>query len=147
MKSIFLATLAVATPLLVANAREAANRDDIAAWQGTWLVVSMETDGDLAPPEKLAKIKLTVDGTDYHFQNGSFHEHGSYKFDAAARPKALDIVVGDGPDKGKVHLAIYKIEGDRLTLGLDAANKKRPDSFDAAKGTGRIVEVWKRAKP
>ncbi len=144
---LFLAMLVAVLALGAEGSREAANREDIARWQGTWLVASMESDGQLASADKLAKIKLTVQGTDYHFENGSFHEHGSYKFDAAAKPKALDIIVGDGPDKGKEHLVIYKFDDDRLTLCLEAANKKRPDRFDASTGSGRIVEVWKRVEP
>ena len=88
---------------------EEANKPDIEKWQGTWRAVSFISNGKSTDPAKLLAIKLTVTGTDYHFQNGDYSEHGTYRFDAAKNPKQLDIVVGDGPDKGKVHVIIYQV--------------------------------------
>jgi uncharacterized protein (TIGR03067 family) len=131
----------------LADAKEEANRADIAKWQGEWRAVSMETDGKQSSDEQLKKIKLTVNGTNYHFQNGSFSEHGAYRFNAAIEPKQLDIVVGDGKDKGKVYQTIYRISGDELTICLEVANDKRPTDFSGRAGSGCVLEVWKRVKP
>jgi uncharacterized protein (TIGR03067 family) len=140
-----LAILALASCAL-ADAKEDANREDIAKWQGEWRAVSMETDGKQSSEEQLKKLKLTVNGTAYHFQNGSFSEHGAYRFNAATIPKQLDIVVGDGKDKGKVYQTIYKISGDELTICLEAANQKRPTEFTGRAGSGCVLEIWKRVK-
>jgi uncharacterized protein (TIGR03067 family) len=120
---------------------------EIQKWQGTWTALSFEHDGRQTPPEKLKPIKLTVAGDKYHFQNGDFSEHGSYKFNPGVDPKALDIVVGEGPDKGKVYLVIYKVEGDTLTICLESDNKRRPQEFTGKAGTGCVLETWQRAKP
>jgi uncharacterized protein (TIGR03067 family) len=141
------AVFLLAVLLLAADSPEVANRKDIDRWQGTWRAISMTTDGKPADAAKLAPIKLTVRGTDYHFQNGDFSEHGTYRFDAAKDPKQLDIIVGDGKDKGKVHVTIYRFDGERITLALDGANKTRPGSFESKAGSGQIVEVWERVKP
>ena len=119
---------------------------EIAKWQGTWKAVSIEHDGKLTPPEKIQPIKLTVKGANYHFQNGEFSERGTYRFDPKHEPKALDIVVGEGPDKGKVYLVIYKVEGDRLTICLEGANKSRPEQFTGKADTGCVLEEWQRLK-
>jgi uncharacterized protein (TIGR03067 family) len=132
--------------LVVADAKEEANRADIAKWQGEWRAVAMENDGKPSTGEQLAKIKLTVNGTNYYFQNGSFSEHGTYRFNAAVEPKQLDIVVGDGKDKGKVYQTIYKIAGDELTICLESANEKRPTEFIGRAGSGCVLEVWRRVK-
>src|SRR3954470_24106307 len=129
---------------VLADVKEDANRADIAKWQGEWRAVSMLKDGKPATDEELKKIKLTVDGTNYHFQNGAFSEHGAYRFNAAVGPKQLDIVVGDGKDKGKVYQTIYKISGDKLTLCLEAANEKRPTEFTGRAGSGCVLEIWRR---
>jgi uncharacterized protein (TIGR03067 family) len=132
---------------LAADAADEAAQAEIAKWQGAWQAVSMETDGKMATPEQLEKIKLMVTGADYHFRNGAFSEHGTYRFHPNARPKQLDIVVGDGADKGKVYLVIYKIEPDELTICLEKNNKNRPSEFTGKAGSGCVLEVWKRVKP
>jgi uncharacterized protein (TIGR03067 family) len=137
--------VAMVTALTVsASAADKAVDEEIAKWQGTWKAVSMEHDGKLTPPEKLKPIKLTVDGAEYHFQNGDINERGSYNFDPARNPKALDIVVGEGPDKGKVYRVIYKVADDRLTICLESANKNRPTRFTGKAGTGCVLEEWQR---
>jgi uncharacterized protein (TIGR03067 family) len=137
---------------LVAAWAASATADDPAEaearkWQGTWKAVSFEHDGKQTPPEKLKPIQLTVKGHEYHFQNGDFSERGTYQFDPAANPKALDIVVGEGSDKGKVYLVIYKVEGDRLTICLQADNKHRPKEFTGKAGSGCVLEEWQRVEP
>jgi uncharacterized protein (TIGR03067 family) len=127
-----------------ALAADKAVDDEIAKWQGTWKAVAFEHDGKQTPPEKLQPIKLTVTGANYHFQNGDFSERGTYKFQPDKDPKALDIVVGEGPDKGKVYLVIYKVEGDRLTICLESENNARPRQFTGKAGTGCVLEQWQR---
>ncbi len=123
------------------------NERDIEKWQGAWTAVSFETDGKPTPADDLQKIKLTVNGTDYHFQNGAFSEHGNYRFAAGKNPKELDIVVGDGADKGKIYRVIYQIEGDRLTICLEKDNQHRPLEFTGKAGSGCVLETWQRARP
>jgi uncharacterized protein (TIGR03067 family) len=127
-----------------------ADKAEIAKWQGVWRPVLMEHDGERTAEEKLKAIKLTVEDANYHFQNGDFSERGSYRFDPSQEPKALDIVVGDGVvgegEKGKVYLVIYKVEGDQLTICLEADNKHRPTEFSGKKGSGCVLEVWQREK-
>ena len=132
--------------LLGADATDDASQRDIEKWQGDWQAVSMETDGKPTPADELNKIELTVTGTEYHFRSGAFSEHGKYVFRATKNPKELDIVVGDGADKGKVYLVIYKIDADRLTLCLEKDNKRRPEKFTGEAGSGCVLEVWQRAK-
>jgi uncharacterized protein (TIGR03067 family) len=144
----FILAAAVVTAFAVsAAADDKAIEQEVAKWQGTWKAVSMEHDGKLSPPEELKPIKLTVEGARYHFQNGDFSERGSYRFDPDQSPKALDIVVGEGPDKGKVYLVIYTVEGDRLTICLESAGKNRPKQFTGKAGTGCVLEKWQRVKP
>lgn len=133
--------------LLAADAPDEVTRQDIEKWQGTWHAVSMETNGKASTDEQLKNIKLTVKGTNYHFQNGAFSEHGSYQFHATKSPKEIDIVAGEGQDKGKVYLVIYQVDGDRLTLCLESANSKRPTEFTGKAGSGCVLEVWQRDKP
>jgi len=127
-----------------ANAEDT-TKTDVAAWQGKWQAISMETDGKQSPADDLKKISLSVQGTDYTFRNGDFQEHGTYRFLPNTDPRQLDIVVGDGADKGKVYLVIYRVEGDRLTICLRSDNKQRPTQFTGKAGSGQVLEVWQRS--
>lgn len=138
--------LLVVGSLAVLAAETDAEKREIEQWQGTWHATSMLHEGQQTPAEKLKPIKLTVEGDAYHFENGEFHERGTYRFDPSQEPKALDIVVGEGPDKDKVYLVIYKIEGDELTICLQSDNERRPTEFTGAEGSGCVLEVWKRVK-
>jgi uncharacterized protein (TIGR03067 family) len=133
--------------LLAADSPEVAAKKDLEKWQGTWQPVSMETNGKPIGPEGLKKIKLTVSGAEYHFQNDTFSEHGLYKFHATKDPKELDIVVGEGANKGKVYLAIYKVEPDELTICLTTKNQSRPTEFIGTAASGCTLENWHRVKP
>jgi hypothetical protein len=55
----------------------------------------------------------------------------------------VDVLITDGPLKGKTRLGIYKIEGDRETVCLAQPSRPRPNRFDSKQGA---IHVWKRVK-
>jgi uncharacterized protein (TIGR03067 family) len=126
--------------------QERAEKRNLERWQGTFKLVAAFDDGEPMSPEEMAKRKLTVKGNEYHFQNGSFSEHGKYKFDVSTRPKQVDIIVSDGKDKGKVYQAVFDANDQGVMICFEKANKKRPSAFVALKGTGCISETWARVK-
>ena len=63
------------------------------------------------------------------------------------RPKAIDLTLAAGPDKGKTFLGIYKLEGDTYTICRPVApGKERPTAFATRPGSGLMLVVWKRQK-
>ena len=123
-----------------------AEKRNLDRWQGTFKLVAAYDEGEPMSAEEMAKRKLTVKGNEYHFQNGSFSEHGKYKFDVSVRPKQVDIIVGDGKDKGKVYKAIFDATDQGVMICFEKANTKRPTALVAIKGTGCISETWARVK-
>ncbi|MEX2111789.1 MAG: TIGR03067 domain-containing protein [Pirellulales bacterium] len=119
-------------------------KDILAHWQGTFELISIEDDGKSTTGDALKSRKLTVEGANYHFQNGAFNEHGSYRFDLTKLPKHLDIIVGDGADKGKVYLAAFDANEKQITICFQKKNEKRPDKLTGAAGSGMILEVWQK---
>jgi uncharacterized protein (TIGR03067 family) len=129
------------------QSKEDAVKADLARFQGTWTVASMEMNGKSMPPEARQKIKLTLNGENFVFKNGDHSEPGLYKLDPAKKPKELNIVITEGEDKGKIYLVIYKIEGDTMTQCMELENKNRPREFTGKAGSGCALEVWQRQKP
>ncbi len=128
-------------------ANEKAVKEDLENFQGTWTVVSMEMDGKVLSEEKRQKIKLTIKGEDFTFDNGDGPEPGLYKIDPRKDPKELNIVITQGQDKGKVYLAIYKFEDSKMIQCMELSNKNRPRTFAGKAGSGCALEVWQRQKP
>jgi uncharacterized protein (TIGR03067 family) len=63
------------------------------------------------------------------------------------RPKAIDLTLAAGPDKGKTFLGIYKLEGDTYTICRPVdPGKERPTAFATRPGSGLMLVVWKRPK-
>lgn len=98
--------------------------DDAAkALEGTWA-----TDGgDGISAEwtfKGDKLEANVNGNTYKAE---------FKADAKAQPHAtLDVTITDSPDdngKGRVGKAIYKLEGDKLTICVSMPGNDRPGAF------------------
>ncbi len=142
--------LAIASLALMMGADEAppqeAVKRDLELFQGTWTVNSMEMDGKFVPEEKRKKVKLTLKGEHFTFDNGEGPEPGLYKIDPTKTPKQLNIVITEGQDKGKVYLVIYKFEDGKMIQCMELSNKNRPDKFTGNAGTGCALEVWQREK-
>jgi uncharacterized protein (TIGR03067 family) len=103
--------------------------------------------------------KMVRDGQDLTGQMGevevvfevdSFRSPGieaTFKLDPSKTPKAIDITYKEGPAAGQTVKGIYKLEGDTLAVCRALAEKDdRPNEFDAPKGSGRFLFVFKRAK-
>jgi uncharacterized protein (TIGR03067 family) len=66
--------------------------------------------------------------------------------DPSTDPKCLDLKVDSGPAKGRTVEAIYKIDGDTLTLCVGIMEKMRPSGFDKPKDAGFVLVTLKRIK-
>ena len=147
MKCRALAVLLLVLFLGADGSKEAAIQKDLENFQGTWTVESMELDGKPLPETDRKKIRLTIQGEDFVFDNGSGGEPGLYKIDPTRDPKTLDIVITKGNDKGKIYLVIYKFEGGKMIQCMELSNKSRPKEFTGKAGSGCALEVWQREKP
>lgn len=114
--------------------------------QGTWVLDSLVVEGKEIPQVNLKNTKLTIKGDKYTFVNGDVTNKGVYKVDATKKPMTLDIVVDEGPDKGKTLPAIYEADGDSLKICLSIKGKLRPEAFGSKADSGVVLESWKKAK-
>ncbi len=117
---------------------------DLATLQGTWRPVSMEMDGKLLPDERIKKIRLTIKGEKFTFDNGEDSHEGLYKIDPSHDPAQLNIEITRGDEKGKVYLVIYKFEKRQMIQCMEVSNEKRPRDFTGRAGSGNLLEVWEK---
>src|SRR5216683_1613913 len=140
------AILIFAASLLIAadDPKDAAPKKELDLLKGTWAATSYVKDNKPAPEPDLKMMKLTIAGDQVTFTKGKDARKSTYKLDPAQKPKTVDIVMVDGPDKGKTLQAIYEINGDELKICLAILDKPRPKEFAAKPET--ILETWKREK-
>jgi uncharacterized protein (TIGR03067 family) len=74
---------------------------------------------------------------------------GTFKLDAAKKPKSIDMTVKEGKNyEGKTSLGIYKIEGNRFTwCANEPGRKERPGDFVDSEGDQKfLLVVFERKK-
>jgi uncharacterized protein (TIGR03067 family) len=114
--------------------------------QGTWVMDSLVVEGKDIPQANLKKTKLTIKGDKYTFVNVDVTNKGVYKVDPTKKPMTLDIVVAEGPDKGKTLSGIYEVDGDSLKICLSIKGNLRPEAFASKADSGIVLESWKKTK-
>jgi len=120
---------------------------DLAAIQGTWEVVAVTEAGKDAPDRRGAWFTFTKDTLTMRPKEKKEAPEGlsvKYKLDPKEQPKAIDTTHELDPGKPIVQLGVYSLEGDTLTLCLEAAGKPRPASVASQAGDTRNVFVLKR---
>jgi uncharacterized protein (TIGR03067 family) len=143
--SVVTMTLLVAAPLA---ASDKPAKNDKARLQGTWSLVSVEIDKKAVSMDELKEARLVVSGDHYSFALGKDRLEITYKMEEGKKPKAIDLTVIEGPEKGKTYHGIFKLEGDTYTIcRTTEPNKERPTEFATQPGSGLMIVVWKRAKP
>jgi uncharacterized protein (TIGR03067 family) len=123
-------------------------KKDLDAMKGSWQAVGGEEDGKPVKEEDAKKFKLSVDGDNYTFTvEGMSEEKGTFKVDPGQKPKALDVLIMTGEDKGKTQLGVYDIDGDTLKLCFVPPGAERPKALAAKEGSMSSLFVFKRQKP
>jgi uncharacterized protein (TIGR03067 family) len=127
--------------------REEAARSDLERMQGKWQMISMERNGKKLPDPLVKTYQRVVKDNEYRV---TWVEDGQpdvldtvMVLDPRQCPKTVDILLHNGPFKGKKRLGIYRIDGDVETVCLAQPGKARPTGFDSSQGA---LHVWTRAK-
>lgn len=67
--------------------------------------------------------------------------------DSSRSPKAIDLQVVDGPEKGNLYKGIYVLEGDHYKICRHTKpGQDRPATFATYPESGLMMNVWKREK-
>jgi uncharacterized protein (TIGR03067 family) len=117
--------------------------------QGTWTAIKAERDGKAAEDVVGHRLSLTGNRFQIRSKDGKPLYAGTFLLDPRAKPAAFDFELTEGDLKGKVWKGIYALDGDTLTTcdnGPDP-DKSRPAAFEAKRGSGYILIVFRRAEP
>jgi uncharacterized protein (TIGR03067 family) len=119
-----------------------------ARFKGTWQIVSAEFDGTKAREDQIKHGRATIGSGTYSVRFGEkvVAESVSFEIDPSRSPKHVTDTVPSGPDRGKVILGIYRLEGDTLTTCVAPLGHDRPVRFAAESGSGRTLRVFRRVK-
>ena len=121
-------------------------KEELERLQGTWILVGRELDGKKATEEEVKALdgKLIQKGNRFTYTSREDKDgrRGTFKIDPTANPKQLEWTAM-GEEK-KV-LAIYKLEGDRLTICAGSGDK-RPREFTTKPGDGQVIVIYQRQK-
>lgn len=138
--------LAVALVVSCSAAAWAADAKDDAL-DGVWVPATAELAGEQFPDDVRQSIRLEIKGDQYTVTIGKAVDRGTCKRDPSANPKTLDIMGGEGPNKGKTILAIYERNGDTLRVCYDLKGKNRPAEFKTTEGSQLFLVEYKLQKP
>src|ERR1700722_17674854 len=136
--------MCMATILFAAAAWSQDAADERKLLQGTWLPTAAELGENPFDEATLKAMKLVIEGDKYTVTVGKAIDKGTTKIDPAAKPKTMDVIGAEGPNKGKTFLAIYELNGDTLRVCYDLSGKGRPTEFKSTEGTQLFLVTYKR---
>jgi uncharacterized protein (TIGR03067 family) len=106
--------------------------------EGTWKIVSVEFGGFPVPGMEGGELAMAAGKKVLSLPGGKV-EKGTYKVAAAEIDSTTEGK--EGTEKG-----IFAIEGDRLTICLAMQGGPRPEKFDTALGTDRVLIHFRRSE-
>jgi uncharacterized protein (TIGR03067 family) len=125
-------------------------KGDLDKLQGTWLTVSLVSNGKTVvdenlPPKPGPITKVVYEGSKWRVTVGEKTvATGTWKIDPAKNPKEIDIMDESGMINDKTKLAIYELEGDTFKYCIGLAGKPRPTEFSAKEGSDTALIVSRR---
>ena len=144
MKLVFFGVLVLLLPMAT---QATDNQADTKALQGTWLPATAELAGLPVPEDYRKSMKLTIKDDHYLVMAANHKDEGTCKVDSGKSPKTIEINGTKGPNQGKTIPAIYKIDGDALTVCYNLGGKDYPTEFKTKAGTKLFLVEYKREKP
>src|SRR5262249_13817279 len=128
-------------------AADAAKKDDIDLWQGTWVMLSGEREGQNFTEEQVKSFKRTVKGDKVTITvNRAELYRRSFKLDPSNKPKHIDVTPETGDAKGATLMGIDESDGDTLKGCMAFPDSPRRTEFTGKAGSNQTFAVWKKEK-
>ncbi len=125
------------------------SQDDRDRIQDTWVTVSFEVNGLVAPREAVKEIRTVFKDKDYVQKKGDeVLEDGTFTLDPDKKPRQIDFKIGKGQDQGKDQFGIYELDDDTLKICVAAPGAEaRPTDFKTGPESQTALVVMRREKP
>ena len=145
---VLVAVLAAAAVAAGQDRPKAPAKADVDAIQGSWVASAAEVNGGPMGADSLKLVRLRVEGDKYTWQiNELGPERGTLKLAPEKKPKALDLRCKEGNNQDRTLPAIYRLDGQTLTVCYELGDGERPKDFKAPAGTMRLAVTYRREKP
>jgi uncharacterized protein (TIGR03067 family) len=114
---------------------------------GAWVPIAANVSGQELVVAELRVKYFVLDGHDYSIidRSNQIVDSGEYLIDAGTSPSAMDIVGREGPNAGRSMLAIFELQGDRLTVCYDLDGPDRPTDMEAQEDQLLLSITYERA--
>lgn len=147
MRALSAAVLAAAMCFVTAAAAAADKAEDLKLLSGTWKPKEANLGDNKIDQLLLDTVSLVYEGDKYTLTIGDKVEKGTYTLDPNKTPKAMDIFPTEGDNNGKTFLAVYQVEGDKLTICYSLTPTVRPDDFEPDSNTLIVVKYERFKEP
>src|SRR5690349_16850512 len=134
----------VLTSIALAKEPPSPEKMELQKFQGTWQLVSAESDGKKLADEQVKQIRVVIEGNTHtvYFGDKAVAEKIEFRIDLTKKPKEVTDTLKDGREiRG-----IYELNGDTLRSCVAAPGKDRPTEFTGKAGSGQTLRVFKRVK-
>jgi uncharacterized protein (TIGR03067 family) len=104
--------------------------------------------GRTLPPEEYAGHRLVFSGDKYTYfkEEDKVHDHGAFRLDAKASPRAIDIIEDQGPNRGTTSRGIYLLDGDTFVVCYNLPHMGRPTAFSSKPASSIFLFIYKRVR-
>jgi uncharacterized protein (TIGR03067 family) len=115
--------------------------------EGTWVPIAADVAGKALVIGELRVKYLVLDSGGYCIidRGNRVVDTGNYLVNESARPATMDIVGREGANAGRTMLAIYRLEGDNLTVCYDLDGSDRPADMRCAQDQLLLSITYARA--
>ena len=136
-------------PLTLTAGDDIAVQKEFKAMEGSWKAIAGLKGGQEIPKNKLPTTTYVLhpDGK-VTARTRDGETMATFTIDPVKSPKTLDMVLESGAFMGKKQYAIYKLEGDKLTIFAappGSAATDRPRDFKARDAEARLL-IFERVK-
>ena len=136
MMTSYLLTALAGLSLAAPAPKDDAIKMDLDKLQGTWIVVSMEGNGELVKDPKDTKFVFAGNRVTFHYR-GEKQEATPFAINPAKSPREIDFTQPDAMKDDPAWPGIYLVEGDSLKIYL-------PDYHTETKAGGKTKIVFDR---